>query len=132
MPFRLTGDDVYRQAAESALYAFGRGYLTYGYFAARYALVIDRALRPYVSIVVAGGRDDPQTDRLLDAGLRVYVPNRLVQVLDPVWEHDKLEQMGLPAVDIPAVHVFQDTLYAEPVFEPDRVAAAIAAVMAGG
>lgn len=130
--FRLTGDDIYRQAAESALYAFGQGYVTYGYFAARYALVIDRALRPYVSIVVAGGRDEPQTERLLNAGLRVYAPNRLIQVLDPVWERDKLEQMGLPAVDIPAVHVYQDTLYAEPVFDPERVAAAIAAVMASG
>ena len=129
--FRLTGDELYREGAESALYSFGQGYRTYGYFAARYGLALDRALRPYVAMIVAGNRDDPQTARLLQASLSVYAPNRIVQLIDPIWERDKLEQMGFPAVEIPVVHVYQGNLCAEPVFDPAQVAAAVAAVSTG-
>ena len=129
--FRLTGEEVYREGADSALSAFGAGYKTYSYFAARYALAIDRALRPYVAMIVAGSKDDPQTDSLLRASLGVYTPNRVVQIVDPIWERDQLEAMGLPAVEIPVVHVCRGNLCAEPVLDPAQVAAAVAAVLIG-
>ena len=129
--FRLTGEEVYRAGADSALSAFGAGYKTYSYFAARYALAIDRALRSYVALIVAGSTDDPQTDRLLQASLAVYAPNIVVQVVDPIWERDQLEAMGLPAVEIPVVHVCRGELVAEPVLDPAQVAAAVTAVSLG-
>jgi uncharacterized protein YyaL (SSP411 family) len=92
--FRLTGEDIYRDGAEAALSAFGAGYRTYGYFAARYGLSVERALRPYVAMIIAGNRSDSRTERLLQAGLKIYVPNRVVQIFDPVWERDRLEAMG--------------------------------------
>lgn len=126
--FRLTGEDLYRNGADSALSAFGAGYKTYGYFAARYALAIERALRPYVAMIVAGNQSDSRTERLLQASLKIYAPNRLVQVLDPIWERDRLEAMGFPAIEIPVVHVCRGHLCAEPVIDPAQIAAAISAV----
>ncbi len=129
--FRLTGDDEYRTGADSALTAFGAGYKTYGYFAARYALAIERALRPYVAIIIAGRRADPQTEKLLQASLAIYSPSKVVQVVDPLWERDKLEALGFPAVEIPVAYACRGELCSEPVIDPTQIAAAVAAVSVG-
>ncbi len=128
--FRLTGEERYQDAAEFALAAFGAGYQGYRHFASAYALVVDHALRPYTTMTVVGDPQQPQTGTLLQAGLAIYVPNRIARVLDPAWDQAEIEQLGLPASDSPIIQICRGDVCAEPVGDPDQVAPAIAALAA--
>jgi uncharacterized protein YyaL (SSP411 family) len=122
---RLTASGDYLEWAHAVLRAFAAGYSRYGYFAAGYALAVEQLLYEPLRVVVVGSADDANTFDLLRAAWRAYVPNRTLLAVDPVWETDRLQRLGYPALPSPVAYVCLEETCAAPA---DRTAAVIAAI----
>ena len=119
---RLTGDDAYRQRAEAILSLFAADYGAYGLFAAGYAVAVCCYLTDPLTIVIVGSADDETTLDLLHEGRRLYAPNRWVQLIDPVWEPERLAQLGYPAEPAPTAYLCIGRICAEPTSDPAKLA----------
>lgn len=81
--YYLTEDETYRSYAEQALRYFAPICKGYGIFAAAYFHALDLFLNPPPYVVIVGRKDDPRTQRLHEAAIRTYRPNKMVVVYDP-------------------------------------------------
>jgi uncharacterized protein YyaL (SSP411 family) len=123
---RLTGDDAYRQRAEAILGLFAADYTAYGPFAAGYAVAVCCYLTDPLTIVIVGSAEDEATLDLLHKGRRLYSPNRWLQLIDPVWEPERLAQLGYPSKPAPAAYLCIGRVCAEPTDDPARLAKIVA------
>ena len=57
-----------------------------------------------VHLVVVGAGSHPKTKNLLTAALKTYAPHRVVQLLDPAGDQDRIASLGFPARNEPALH----------------------------
>jgi len=104
-----------------------------GYFAAGYAKQVDLALNPPVEINIVG--DARSAAGLLAAALRLDPPARIVQVLDPVRDAERLISLSLPTEPAPAAYACAGTMCSAPVIDPAGLAEAVEGMMvaaAGG
>jgi uncharacterized protein YyaL (SSP411 family) len=120
----LLRDDEDLAIARGTLESFTSHYQHMGYFAAAYAKQVDLALNPPAEINVVG--DSVSAAALHAAALRLDVPARVVQVLDPERDSERLAALYLPADPVPAAYVCAGTMCSAPVTDPDRLMAAIA------
>jgi uncharacterized protein YyaL (SSP411 family) len=118
---RLTGDDAYRQRGEAILGLFAADYAAYGLFAAAYAVTVHRYLTDPLTVVIVGSAEDEATLDLLHEGRRLYAPNRWLQLIDPVWEADRLAELGYPSEPAPAAYLCIGRVCAEPTADPTRL-----------
>jgi uncharacterized protein YyaL (SSP411 family) len=123
---RLTSDDVYRQRAEAILGLFATDYAAYGLFAAGYAVAVCCYLTDPLTIVIVGSAEDEATLDLLHEGRRLYAPNRWLQLIDPVWEPERLEQLGYPPEPAPTAYLCIGRVCAEPTDDPTKLAGIVA------
>jgi uncharacterized protein YyaL (SSP411 family) len=121
--YRLTGQDVHRQAALETLEALMSHYSGAGFDAARFAMAVDRFLQRPLLITIVGENEDPKRAKLLRAARRTYAPNKAVQAVDPRWEADRLERLGYPPEPAPAAYVCLGNLCSRPTADPDEVVA---------
>ena len=119
----LTRDDDYRTIAQGTLEAFVSAYPHMGYFAAGYARQVDTLVNPPAEVNIVG--DPSSAVELHGAALWVNVPSRIVQVLDPVHDAERLEALSLPAQPAPAAYACAGTMCSAPVTEPDALAEAV-------
>ena len=118
---RLTGDDAYRQRAKAILGLFAANYAAYGTFGAGYAVAVCCYLTDPLTIVIVGSAEDEATLDLLHEGRRLYAPNRWLQLIDPVWEPDRLAQLGYPPEPAPTAYLCIGRVCAEPTDDPARL-----------
>ncbi len=118
---RLTAYGDYLDWARAALQAFAAGYGRHGYFAAAYALAVEQVLNEPLRAVIVGSADDAQTFNLLRAAWRACSPHRSLQVVDPLWETERLRALGYPAQPSPAAYICLGQTCAEPVTTADAV-----------
>jgi uncharacterized protein YyaL (SSP411 family) len=123
----LTRNEEYAEAARGTLEAFAPSYPALGYFAAGYAKQVDLLLEPPAAVNIVGEAEDEGARALHRAALRLDVPFRIVQLLDPVRDAARLEALypayGGPA---PAAYVCLGTMCSAPVSEPPTLADAVA------
>ncbi|MEE9201696.1 MAG: DUF255 domain-containing protein [Dehalococcoidia bacterium] len=121
----LTGDSAYREAAHSTLRAFAQAYQQYGTLAADYALSVARFTESPVHVVIVGRPGDDATEGLLSAALSTFRPGKLVQVIDPGADGDRLRELGYLTQPVAAYVCRGQTCQAQ-VTNPEGVAGAVA------
>jgi uncharacterized protein YyaL (SSP411 family) len=124
----MTRDEKWQGHAKRALEAFSGVYPQMGHFAAAYGKQVDCFLNPPVEVNIVGFG---ATEGLHRAALSLDVPARVIQVLDPRRDSDRLAALGLPAEPSPATYVCAGTMCSAPITEPERLADAVTAMMAG-
>ncbi len=94
--YRVTGEEKYRDAAEKALAYFATDYEHYSYMAGEYGLAADHFLKEPLSVHIVGPANDPRTQAMQTAALKVYSPDKVIQLLDPARDSARLGQLGYP------------------------------------
>ncbi|HET9476123.1 MAG TPA: DUF255 domain-containing protein [Dehalococcoidia bacterium] len=112
----LTRDESYAAAAGGTLGAFAGAYAPMGHFAAGYARAVDTFLNAPAVVNIVGGRDAVQP--LHEAALALDAPSRMVQVLDPALDGERLAALYLPADPAPAAYVCVGTMCSATVTSP--------------
>jgi len=125
----LTRDEGWGQAARATLEAFAPSYHALGYFAAGYARQVDLLLDPPAAVNIVGAPGD-EGGALHRAALRLDVPFRIVQLLDPERDAARLEALYLPPKPAPVAYVCLGTMCSPPVSEPQALADAVAKMRA--
>jgi len=96
--------EFYEEAIR-ALECFAGDYKEYGYYVAGFARAVDLVFYQPLMITVVGDRTSPAADALRRAALSVYVPSRIVQMLDPKYDPILLSRSGYAVSDEPAVYI---------------------------
>jgi uncharacterized protein YyaL (SSP411 family) len=91
--------------AIAALEAFTTDYKEYGYYVAGYARAVDLVFYEPLMVTIVGDRDSEAADALRRAALSLYVPSRIVQMLDPRHDPVLLARSGYEVKDRPVVYV---------------------------
>lgn len=91
--------------AVRALECFAGDYKEYGYYVASYARAVDLIFYEPIMITIVGDRQSDAADTLRRAALSVYVPSRIVQMLDPKHDPILLSRSGYEVSDQPAVYI---------------------------
>jgi uncharacterized protein YyaL (SSP411 family) len=74
-----------------------------------------------VHFVLVGADSDSRTRRLLGAALRVFAPYKVVQVLDPMEDADRVSELGFPIDAPPALYVCMSGMCLSPIHTPAQV-----------
>jgi uncharacterized protein YyaL (SSP411 family) len=119
----LTREEDYRTIAHGTLEAFVGAYPHMGYFAAGYARQVDTLLNPPAEVNIVG--DSTSTAELQRAALSLDVPSRVVQLLDPARDGDRLEALSLPPNPAPAAYVCFGTMCSAPLTETASIGDAV-------
>jgi uncharacterized protein YyaL (SSP411 family) len=102
--YHLTGKKNYLQVAEKTLEHFASTYQQYGIMAADYGVSVEKFLHP-MQVQIVGSRKDDATNNLRVESLRAYNPLKIVEMLDPVLDADRLKVLGYPVADLPMAYV---------------------------
>ncbi|MBI4497756.1 MAG: thioredoxin domain-containing protein [Chloroflexi bacterium] len=121
-----TGEPRYHDLALEALRAGALGARAHPLAAAAYALASLRVQDEPLHIVIPGNPDDPRTQALLAAGLRLRHPHRLVQALDPQEDADLLDALGYVAGPSPLAYVCYQMACSPPLQDPAAIPQAVA------
>jgi len=100
----LTGNEKYLEIAKTSLEHFGPTYRRYGIMAAAYGLAAELYLRP-VQIHIVGPKKDLVTRVFLDESFKVYNPLKVVEILDPAEDTERLTNLKYPITKIPRAYV---------------------------
>jgi uncharacterized protein YyaL (SSP411 family) len=121
----LTGKKEYLEKAKRTLEHFGSTYQRYGIMAAAYGIAVELYLHPMEIHIVGHGKDSV-TRRFLDESLRFFHPLKVIQVLDPAEDAERLTKMKYPAIKTPVAYVcFEgNCIYVE---DPEEIAKTIMA-----
>ncbi len=116
----LTGKEKYLESARRTLEHFALSYQRYGINAAAYGLAVELYLRP-MQIHIVGSKKDSVTRRFLNESLRVYNPLKVIEILDPDADIERLTELKYPATKTPKAYVcFEGTCTS--VDEPEGIA----------
>ncbi len=121
----LTQKPEYLETARRTLKVFAEDYHLYGYFTAGYARAVDLFLHPPIHAIIVGPRDAEATRALVRAAARVYVPSKLVQVIDPELDDDLLARFELPPTPTPQAYVNVRGAHLARVHDPDELTRAM-------
>ena len=123
--YALTHDEEYRRTAEVALGAFTATATSYGYFAGRYARAVDRFQHEPAVITIVGAAADPATMALRQAALRISLPFRAVQTLDPARDAARVAALDLPSSPAPRAYVCVGRACSAPIEDAGKLAAVV-------
>ncbi len=116
----LTGKKKYLETARKTLEYFAPNYQRYGIMAAIYGLAVEYYLHP-MQVHIVGARNDPLTRRFRRESLQAYNPMKVVEVIDPVADAERLRQLGYPVAEKPTAYIcFEGTCNS--VENPEEVA----------
>ena len=118
----LTGKENYRKLAERTLQRFVEIYPNYGFMAADYAIAVHAFLNEPTIVRIVGAPDRPETKALLSEVHRVYEPNKVVQVLDPQNDAERIATFGFPIPEQPAAYVCLGRVCRPPIIESKEIA----------
>jgi uncharacterized protein YyaL (SSP411 family) len=113
----LTRDETYVETARGTLEAFVAAHSQMGYFASGYAKAVDMLLNPPAVVNIVG--DEEAAGPLHQAALALDLPSRIVQVLDPARDAERLAALYLPPEPAGAAYVCIGTMCSSPVTSPD-------------
>ncbi|MBI3820657.1 MAG: thioredoxin domain-containing protein [Planctomycetes bacterium] len=93
----LLRDEEYIKTARTILESFAIDYRQYGYYAAGFGRAVDLVLHPPLLVTVVGKTDDAVSTEMRLSALNCYIPNRVVDFIDPKRDGERLRNSGLPA-----------------------------------
>jgi len=102
--YYLTGKKKYLETAKETLEYFGSTYQRYGIIAATYGLAAELYLRP-MQIHIVGSKKDSATHRFLDESLKVFNPLKVIELLDPAEDTERLTNLKYPVTETPMAYV---------------------------
>jgi uncharacterized protein YyaL (SSP411 family) len=118
----FTGDEKHRAAAARALNVFSDQYDKYGVMAASYAMAVREFLSQPIQAIIVGSGEDGLTPDLRQAALALYAPYRVIQIVDPRWEPERLARLGYPAEPSPRAYICVGLTCAQPTAKPAEMA----------
>jgi uncharacterized protein YyaL (SSP411 family) len=119
--YHLTENENYRRQAEDTLKRFVELYPQFGIMAAEYALALDAFLNEPTIIRVVGAMSKPQTKGLLAEALRIYEPRKIIQVLDPEKNSNRIAALGYPNTEQSTTYICLGKVCTAPITEPREV-----------
>ena len=102
--YHLTGKQNYLDVANRILGFFPKTYQGYGIMAALYGIAVELYLNP-VQIHIIGSRKDDVTNKFHKESLKTYNPLKIVEVIDPKHNKDRLKTLGYPYSKQPILYV---------------------------
>ena len=100
----VTGKQEHLETAKKTLEHFASGYQRDGIMGAVYGLAIELYLHP-MQIHIVGSLKDDVTRRFLMESLRAYNPLKVVEVIDPTSDTERLKNLGYPFTEKPTAYV---------------------------
>jgi len=119
--YQLTQESVYREMAGEALKCFSDAYLSYGFMSAEYALAVDAFLNEPTMIRIVGATDKRETKAFLAEAARIYEPRKVVQILDPRSDADKIVENRLPSEGPTTAYICVGTTCTAPITDPKQM-----------
>jgi uncharacterized protein YyaL (SSP411 family) len=102
--YYLTGKQKYLEAARKTLEFFVSGVQRYGIMGCVYGLAVELYLHP-MQVHIVGSREDYVTRRFLTESLGAYNPLKVVEVIDPDVDGERLKFLGYPVGDVSTAYV---------------------------
>ena len=102
--YHLTGKQQYFDIARKTLEFFADKYQHYGIMGTEYGLAVQFYLHP-MQIHIVGSRSDEMTRRFLLESLKAYNPLKIVEVIDPTADPERLKNLGYPVTDVPTAYI---------------------------
>jgi len=127
--YALTLEEEYQRIAQRTLEAFAGVYQNLGPFASSYARVVDLFLNPPPQVRIVGAAEAASLHR---AALRLKLPGRVVQLLDPARDAERLAALSLPREPAPAAYVCAGKTCSAPVRDPEGLLAVVESLSATG
>jgi uncharacterized protein YyaL (SSP411 family) len=124
--FHLTEKDRYRMLAEETLNRFTEVFPQFGYMAADYALAIDIFLSEPTMIRIIGSLEKTHTIALLTEAHKIYEPRKIIQLLDPDRDSERINKFGYTYTDQPIAYVCLGKLCTAPIAEPRNLSSELA------
>lgn len=100
----LTGKKKYLGTARETLEYFAPHIQRYGIMASIYGLAVNYYLHP-MQIHIVSPRDNSVTHKFRTESLRVYNPLKVVEVVDPIVNSERLKKLGYPAAEKPTAYI---------------------------
>lgn len=101
----LGGDARWRERAEEALAALAGDAERFGLMGAGWALAVARVRAEPVQVHLVGPAGDARLRALAQVAWSRYLPARVVEILDPALDGDRLSALGYPADGEPRAYV---------------------------
>ena len=128
--YYLTGQQTYRELAERTLRIIAYPQIYESMAGIGFGLALDLFKSHPVHVVVVGNRSDEQTQEMLEAGLHVYEPLKLVQVLDPEEAPLTIGDMTYKAGEKPLAYVCVQNVCRPPVNDSEDLIAVLEDIIA--
>lgn len=119
--YNFTDKNIYHVIAEVTLNAYAKTYNSQGLYATLYAQTVDRFLNPPVKITVIGPKSDKKTHDLHIKTLSMFEPRKIVEILDPKEDEEKIRKLNFPKITEPTAYARIENKCSPPIYEPDEV-----------
>ena len=73
-----------------------------------------------VHLILVGSPSHSGTKSLLRAALKAYVPHRIVQLLDPELDRNRIDSLGFPARNVPVLYACMNSFCLAPITTPSE------------
>jgi hypothetical protein len=124
----LGGGERWRERAAGILAALAAEAERHGLMGASWALAVTRVRSEPVQVHLVGGADDDRLRTLWSAAWSRYLPARVVEILDPALDGDRLAALGYPSDGEPRAYVCIGDRCLAPVAAPGELDAQLASV----
>jgi uncharacterized protein YyaL (SSP411 family) len=124
----LGGGERWRERAAGILAALSAEAERHGLMAAGWALAVARVRSEPVQVHLVGPADDDRLRTLWSAAWSRYLPARVVEILDPALDGDRLSALGYPSAAEPRAYVCTGGRCLEPVGAPEALDAQLISV----
>ena len=122
----LGGAERWRERAAGILAALAPEAERHGLMGAGWGLAVARVRAAPVQVHLVGSATDTGLRALARAAWSRYLPGRVVEILDPALDGDRLSALGYPASDAPRAYVCIGDRCLAPVTDPEALEAQLA------
>jgi len=119
--YHITGAEEYKKTARHTLAPFAQDYLKHSYWAAPFALGVERCIETAYEFIVVGKAGDAGTRELIKNSFTFDEPDRVVVPLDPVRDKDRLTVLGYEYEGKAVLYVCSDKVCFPPVSPGDSM-----------
>jgi uncharacterized protein YyaL (SSP411 family) len=130
--YHLTRQVEYKEMAQAILEIFAPNYHLLSHFAAGYGRAVDMFLSGITEVNIVGQAGAKATKALQAAALALEVPARVVQVLDPKRDGERLAALMLPPEPSPAAYVCAGTMCSAPLTKAEELAETVRQMQGAG
>ncbi len=117
----LTGDNDYAAMAAKCLAPYSSSHCDYSYLASGYALAVDFLLKENIALTFVGDVGSESMNSLAAAAGEVFVPRRVMRLMDFAAQSDKIQKLGYHNSGKPAVYICRGTVCTAKIEDPAKL-----------